>query len=348
MGRRNQNGLKQLQKSLTRRKFAAETMAAFLPNPSRQRFIYERTFRNEIEAVSYPLIKRHGFLPNFTNPDTYVEKMRSLWLIHPNPLMSLVADKVKVRDYFGLFDLPIKPMEILDVVTDPKTVTPRKLPKNCILKLNDGSGGNLLHSPENPVDNARLQRFLGKWWELEFWRILSELHYRDIPRKLLIEETLLPTENILEFSFFCTSGSPYLGLCEGDGVRLYTDLKGQPSPPPTDSDPPNTPVFKKPHRWEEMVYCAEKLSAGFLHSRIDFMLNGDRVVLGEITLSPGGLWSMYSPFAKEIERGTRIDMSKLPDLLDHGRQVAAKLNWPVETSFGHFAGDPRLSTAGQS
>ncbi len=87
----------------------AKRQALLHPRADRQRFIYDNTFRNEIEAVAYFLAENIGRIPDFNTPETYPELMRGQFLTHPNPLMSIAADKIAMRDYCDLFDLPIRP-----------------------------------------------------------------------------------------------------------------------------------------------------------------------------------------------------------------------------------------------
>src|SRR4051812_20215794 len=63
--------------------------------------IYDGTFRNDEEAVSYFYALRNDHLPDFENPTWVNEKIRWQFLGRPNPLMSLAADKIAVRSYLA-------------------------------------------------------------------------------------------------------------------------------------------------------------------------------------------------------------------------------------------------------
>lgn len=334
-------------RAVQRRRRLATVSARMLPKASRQKFVYDRSFRNEIEAVAFPMAKNLDWMPDFQSPKSYVEKMRSLWLTHPNPLMSLVADKVAVRDYFALYDLPIKPLDLIGVYEDPADLDLAALPQYCMLKINNGTNMNLWHSPDMPVTPKRLKLFLDRCWNRDHWRNFSELHYRDIPRKLLIEEPMLPLSGLAETGVFCAMGVPYFVNYETEGVLGFFTPDGRPRPHFEPSRKPQGRYDCAPDQLDLMVECARQLSAPFAHVRVDFMQSAGRLVLGEMTLSPGALLGPYRPIEADIERGHRIDLTRLPALLDQGRKIAATLDWPLETSFGHFAGDARLKTAGR-
>ena len=148
-----------LRRRLFFRRKAARALACFLPRQKRQKFVYDRLYENDLEAVTHPLLGKIGRLPDFVNGPTYSEKMRSLWLTHPNPLMSLVTDKAAARDYIDLCGVSIKPPDLLGVYENPYDLDLSKLPERCYLKITDGCKKNILHSPENPNDTKTVQGF---------------------------------------------------------------------------------------------------------------------------------------------------------------------------------------------
>lgn len=196
--------------------------------------------------------------------------------------------------------------------------------------------------------------FLWRKWHLDHWRRHGELHYRDIPKRLLVEEALLPPTSLRETGIFCAFGEPYAVNAKGHNFRGHKKFKGH---IPLDDryaalaaaygGPLPVEMVGSKDLFEAMLDTARRLSALFAHCRVDFMHNGDRTVIGEITLSPGGLKHPAASPELEIARCKLIDTDRLDDVLDRGKQIAADLGWPTETSFGNFAGDPRLTTGGQ-
>jgi len=333
----------------------ARRKARFLPRAKRQAFIYDNTFRNDIESVAYPLARVLGRIPDFTTPGTYLEKLRSLYLTHPNPLMPVVADKIALRDYCALFDLPLRPLETFGVYDDPRDLDLSTLQRPCFLKVNDGCKMNMLHGPGMPVTPLWLRIFRWDWWHTDHWRRHGELHYRDIPRRLLVEEALLPIDKLHDCGVYCAMGEPYMFFTKTYRVggrsqrRSYIALdrkldcltgKARETQDLYDLGPRD--------QIDAMIETARRLSKPFLNCRVDFMRVGNRTVIGEITLSPGALHLLPDDPEIEVIRGNLLDMERLDDLLTEGRRIAAKLGWPTETSFGHYAkDDPRLTTAGQ-
>ncbi|WP_243613289.1 hypothetical protein [Shimia aestuarii] len=337
---------------------AAERAARTLPRTERQAFIYDNTFRNDIEAVAFPLAQALGRIPDFINPTAYCEMMRGLYLTHPNPLMPLAADKVDMHHLCDYLDTPIKPTALYGATDDPWSLDLSDLPETAMLKVADGCKMNILHGPGMPVTPFAYRRFLRQNWHLAHWRRHGELHYRDIPRRLVIEEAILPIERITGTCLMCAFGKPHMILTKAgyapnrpeatiggyrameDRLQLLERDKHLGRPRYTDAMPAR---FEK-----DMLETARLIGHSLPNYRVDFMILDDRCFLGEITVSSAALASPYETQAQEDLRMSLFDFSKLPDCLEQGRKIAADLGWPTETSFSHYApDDPRLATGGR-
>ncbi|WP_243613288.1 ATP-grasp fold amidoligase family protein [Shimia aestuarii] len=338
----------------TRRR-RARRRAQWLPRVKRGAYIHDASFRNDIEAVAYPLARVLGRIPDFANPGTYLEKLRSLYLTHPNPLMPLVADKIGLRAYCDLFDLPLAPLDLLATYEDPREVDLATLPPACFLKVNDGCKMHLQQGPGMPITPFALRHFRWELWHYDHWRRHGELHYRDIPRRLLLEEAMLPSHELRDCGVYCAMGKPYMFFTKTHD--RYGRLQDRAYIPLEDGldclvggarETRALYDLGPPDQIDAIIETSRLLSQPFLDCRIDFMRLGNRTVVGEITLSPGALMLLPDDPEVEIIRGNLLDMSRLDDLLAEGKRIAANLGWPTETSFGHISpDDPRLATAGQ-
>ena len=328
------------------RRQKAERRARWLPRAERQRYIYEQSFENEIEAVAFFLAEGLGRIPDFANPTQYSEHLRAQFLTQPNPLLSIAADKIAMRDYCDLFDLPIRPPALYASFDSPEDLVPADLPEAAMIKIADGCKMNILHGPGMPVTPFAYRRFLRQFWHVDHWRRHAELHYRDIPKRILVEEALLPTQALEEPCVFCLMGEPYLMLDETrrtalrDGLTALETLGGKSYSTPLSA-------FGTEAEINAMLQTARLLSENIYHCRIDFLRCGDRLTLCEITISPGGYYHALDTAEHERIRTGLLDPSCLPEFLERGRKIARQLGHSTETSFGHFAGDPRLATGGQ-
>ena len=68
---------------------------------------------------------------------------------------------------------------------------------------------------------------------------------------------------------------------------------------------------EKPRRFEEMISCAEKLSKGMPHVRVDLYLCDDKIYFGEFTFFDGGGFEKMSPAMYDSKFGDLIDLNNI-------------------------------------
>ena len=158
---------------------------------SLQADVYDQTFRSDEEAVSYFYAVKNDHLPDFENPTWVNEKVRWQFLNHPNPLMTLAADKVGVRDYLRLKGAEIEAPELFAVGTSPADLDRVDLPHRFALKCAASSGQNHFEDGVRPTPREELLSKLGRWGEKDYWRHAGELHYRGMEKRWLVEELLV-------------------------------------------------------------------------------------------------------------------------------------------------------------
>ncbi|WP_204112998.1 ATP-grasp fold amidoligase family protein [Shimia biformata] len=317
-----------------------------MPLHERPGFIYDQTYENEIQGVAYGWVKWNLEIPDFANPTRLFEKGRALQLVHPNPLMSLVADKVRFRDYVRLKGVDIEPPRLLEVYDDVESVLRAKLPRAGVLKKSNGCNQNQILGAGGP-EAAELERLVWKWERDAFWRVQSEFHYRDIPTRYLVEEFLPSGAHRVEYKIFCVMGEVvHVSPRVNDGPPVYFGTNWQPVKTRPAVDAPVRMDVPRPPFLEQMIEVAQVLSADFAVARIDFMKFDDRLVLGEITMSPGAFRTRFEPPERDLELAQKMEFSRLPQLEETGRAICKQLGWDAEPGFGHWAGDPRLSTGG--
>jgi hypothetical protein len=234
------------------------------------------------------------------------------------------------------------------VYNAPAEVDLDKLPQRCVLKITSGCDMNLFHTPDNPITKKRFQDFVRTKWRLDHWHRYSELHYRDIPKRIVVEKLWRNPEEIIEVGVYCCMGEPYR-FAETHGKLISY---GSPAGTASDFDSPERPIATLPKNdtaaFEAIIEAARLISKPLATCRIDFFYHQEGIALGEITISPGGyIKTMPSP-ELEAKRLALFDKAKLSDVVAMGTEIAKKLGWPTETSFGHFSGDPRLATGGRA
>lgn len=143
-----------------RRLMARALFAPLRDRGERQRRVHQFTFASDAEAVAYPFARGHGRLPDFAAPTLLPEKVRWTFLHHPNPLMSLVSDKIAVRDYLALRGALIQPPDLIATGHDPEAILTLDLPERFVLKASNSCGANHVHPGPNPPDRGALRDLL--------------------------------------------------------------------------------------------------------------------------------------------------------------------------------------------
>ncbi len=292
--------------------------------------VYDRTFRSDLEAVTYHYAVKNDHLPDFENPRWVNEKIRWQFIHHPNPLMTLASDKVGVRDYLKLKGAEIRPPELYGVFTDGAELASADLPQRFVLKSAFGCGQNHFIDEAQPIRRRAIADRLASLSAWDHWRLLAELHYRGIPKRWLAEENVGPAASIREYKFYCLHGQPIFVLYITDRVSgrfrhaLY-DLNWGRVDFHWSGHPESAERVARPAAFELMVAEAKRLSEDFLHVRVDFLEQGGRVFFSELTFSGGGARNPFVPQLKNEVLGEMLDLGRADEILQRGRAIAAAL-----------------------
>jgi len=245
-------------------------------------------------------------------PVTFQEKVRYKMLKDRRPLLTTFADKFAVREYVAS-RVGDELLTHLYAVTDiPRTLATTELPREFVLKPTHASGacvvvadfasveselpvspeafgfGGVLVRPDR-VDAERLVA-LCEHWLSRGYRLHDEWCYRNVPRRILVEELLVVDGGVpfdIKLSVF--HGTVRFIQVELDRFtrharNLYTpqwkQLDVRVRKYPTGADVP------RPEALEDMVRIAERLATETDFVRVDLYCVGTRIVFGELTSYP--------------------------------------------------------------
>lgn len=262
---------------------------------------------------------------NLENPVTYDDKLWYLKLHVRDPLLTRCTDKLLVRDYVKECGLGHILNELYGVYDDFSEIDFEKLPSPCIIKYNHTSGTNVIYDRTKPFD-YQYQKNEFRFWKQRnsFWGT-REWNYKDIVPKIICEKLLVqPGKDCLDdYKFMCFGGKVKLvfgeiGICSADGShnadsrrnvydREYHLMEGARFTR-ENFDPALLP---KPKNYERMVEYAEKLSAPFIHCRVDLYNIDGEIYFGELTFYHQGCRSIVYPEELYYEAGSWIDLGKL-------------------------------------
>lgn len=206
-----------------------------------------------------------------------------------------LADKYAVRKYVKgrLGDSVLT--RLIGVWDSPSGINWEQLPDKFALKLNYGAGMNIICTDKHKIDANSVVHKLENWLNSSQHYSYSEAHYNLIPRKIICEEFIADGNGAFptDYKFLCIKGEPFCVLACSDrdtGHAKYTmyspewewlpDYQKEPAEQQKEVD--------KPQNLEDMLLIARKLSAGLDLVRVDLYDTGDKILFGEMTLTPAG------------------------------------------------------------
>lgn len=250
-----------------------------------------------------------GSYPNLRRPQTFSEKVIHKRLYDRRPLLRTVADKVSVRDYVasivGADYLPA----LHALATDPEAIDWGALPARFVVKCSHGSGYNLVVTDKAAFDVDAAKATVRAWLRSSFYRYTREWCYRDLPRRVFVEEFLEGPGGTVpdDWKFFVYGGrAVYVQVDRGRftdhrhsfyrrdrtpiDVRYLCDNLAEP------------PAF--PANLEAMFALAERLGRDFDFVRVDLYNVGGRIVFGELTNYPNAGLMPFEPASVDLEFGS--------------------------------------------
>jgi len=267
--------------------------------------------------------KIHGYEPDLKNPKSFNEKVVYKKLFDRNPLITLTADKYRVRQYvrdrLG-WEADNHLVPLFHVTKNPYIIPLSLMPSQYVIKPNNGAGRWIIVENDKgrkkyTVDNLgvfydltqdEIANYCNDWFKTVHGTKWYEWAYQDINPLIVVEQLLSNSDGTLPNDYrLCMFGgklkflyvtSPYqatFNLYDEHFNPLPVSRKGH----------PEAPIEKKPFRFPSMVKYAETLSKGFDFIRVDFYLVSSWIYFGELTHYPGAGHSVFEPKEYDLELG---------------------------------------------
>lgn len=256
-----------------------------------RRRIIEQQFR---DALGYELNLRH--------PATFNAKIQWLKLFYRDPLMTVAADKYRAREFVAntVGERYLTPL--LGVWTDPAAIDFDALPERFVLKVNNGSGTNIICRDKSSLDRDAAAAQLRGWMRESgnWYRHTFEWAYKDIRPTVIAEEYLEAIDDDLwDYKLWCFDGEPqFVQVVSG----RFTDLRADFFDLTWNrlglewGHAASTREFDRPAHLDEMRDIARQLAAPFPFARVDLYDLPDGIRFGEVTFYPGnGFWWLRPP-----------------------------------------------------
>jgi len=262
--------------------------------------------------------RRYGKWLDLKHPETLSQKV--LWLkfnsYRNNPLVNQCVDKYAVREYIKRQGCEEILIDLLGVWTNPDDIDFDKLPDKFVLKSNYFCHLNIIVTDKSKLDIPATRKTLHEWMHNNDHLIRSEMQYDKTPRKIIAEKFIETEDGLapVDYKVDCCNGKPqYVLVCyartqKSKPLFYYFDLDGNLLKDFTldGMKAPKDFHFKKPEVWNEMLKYAEILSAPFPYVRVDFYIEQNKVIFGELTFTPAAGLGSCRLHKAEVAIGAKV------------------------------------------
>lgn len=256
-----------------------------------------------------------GYPLNWDNPQTFNEKLQWLKLYYHNPLITKCADKVEVREYIKEKIGEKYLIPCLGVWDNPDDIDFDKLPDRFVLKVNWGSGQNIIVRDKSQLNIEEAREKLRNWMKPESNHYFAYLEwcYKDIKPKIIAEKYLDFGEDLLDYKIMCYNGIPKnLFVCSERKTSLkvtFFDLNWK-RLPFIRKYPASEKKLEKPVFGDKMLEISQILAKAFPFVRVDFFCMKDRLYVGELTFFPGAGYEDFQPSEWDKKLGDLLILPK--------------------------------------
>ena len=265
----------------------------------RRRLVRRTRQMQNVPESKYPKIiskiykKSMGHVLNWDDLQTYTEKMQWEKIFNKDPMKAVLADKYRVRDWVSTKIGDEYLIPLLGCWKSFDDIDFESLPNQFVLKTNHGNGTNLIVKDKTALNYREVKRTFDDWMEIDYAFTNSiQLHYKDIPRRIIAEKYLeTDLGELQDYKFLCFDGKPQFCWVDlgrfSKHTRTVFDMNWKLQPWTQASYGIADHEIEKPKNFDKMVELATILSKGFSHVRVDLYNVDGKIYFGEMTFTNG-------------------------------------------------------------
>jgi len=278
------------------------------------------------------IYQKIGYYPDLKNPKSFNEKVLWKKIYDRNPLLPVISDKYKVREYIkgviGEKEAEKLLVPLLYVTDKPENIPFDTFPEEYVIKPNHASGKiifvekiekqkkyTIIERQKTTIlsdckaSREQIINVCNKWLSTPYGFCNHEWAYQKIKRKIIIEKLLLDNSQKIpvDFKFEVFHGKcHFIQVWYDRFVRInrawytpdwkYINIQGSTS---------QSKYKKKPDKLESMIKLAELLGKPFDFVRVDLYLVDNRIYFGELTSYPKSGRISFNPASFDFELGSK-------------------------------------------
>ncbi|HBR2801021.1 TPA: glycosyl transferase [Klebsiella pneumoniae] len=255
---------------------------------------------------------------DLSNPSTLNEKINYRMVFNRDFFLTIIADKLTVRDYVENL---VGDKHLVPLLAVFDRITPcdfEELPDSFVIKCNHDSGSAIICHDKNEIDKRKLISHFNRRLRMNPYYTNREWQYKNIQPKIMVEQKLNVFDGknqditpemfrvhcfhkkpvYIEADFTCVNGREYVNIYDSDWVLQPFSLGYR-----------NTPYgIERPCYLDEFLEISAKLATDFDYCRVDLMVENEKVYFSEITLTPESGQLKFSPAEWDLRLGCLWDM----------------------------------------
>ena len=256
---------------------------------------------------------KQGYKLNLKNPKTFNEKIQWIKLNDKNPLMPKCVDKYTVREY-------VESKGCKDILNDllwegfnPDDIPFDTLPNKFVIKVTHGSTFNIICTDKSKLDIEDAKKKLKIWLKEKFLPCYGEWFYGVEKPRIIVEKFIESKEGLKDYKVFCFNGKPmYIGVYsdryKGKTKQELYDINWKEINEHTGNFDVKNKKTKKPKYLKDLIKYSKILSEDFNHARVDFFIENEKIIFGEITFTSGAGFDKFSSKEFDEKMGSLLEL----------------------------------------
>ena len=207
----------------------------------------------------------------------------------------------------------VKLYGVYDSIDDVKF---EELPDKFALKMNNGSGCNILCSDKSKLDIPSIKKQFRREFKRNYYYTYCEWGYKNIVPKVICEELIETQDNKppKDYKIFCFNGEPEYIFVASDRINHKTKFdfytKEWKWIPVKNHYPNAGDVLTKPDALDSMLDIARRLSKPFPQVRVDLYYENGQIYFGELTFYHFSGFTPFDPDSFDYEVGKKFELPK--------------------------------------
>ena len=198
------------------------------------------------------------------------------------------SDKIKLKEYLIKKINKKNILETISIIKDKKDIAEFILKKNQIIKPSHMSGAIIFTNKFKNI--IEIKKIMHIWLNTDFYSFYREKNYKNLEKRILVENDLTVSSNVSDLKVFCYNGKiKFFQIDFGRFTkhkRQFLDL---------DWNLINVQwqyeqliqKFKKPIFFNNIIESCNVIAKDFDFVRIDFLITESQYFCNELTFVPG-------------------------------------------------------------